>query len=190
MKTKEKVRIHDLTATVDYSIEWHIAIDKVGNTPQNYDVRKTGGLYPKSSGTKEVEFTLVNFPSGTDWENALAYAKENNLHVTVPREVFSIGEQFPKLNKELGMDWMYAVATTECIFGGRQRACCVWWVGAGRGADLHWVSNFVDSGDWFLFRKSDLGALETPPSSVPAPLELPRCPYCKKEIRVRLEANK
>lgn len=138
--------------------EWQESITAAGpNTPSDYNVRKVGDQYPPT-GTEEIEedLILLNFPKGDGFDAALAWAKSKQLENTVPREVFAIGEQHPKLHEELGQNPMYVAATKECTFGGHRLACYVWWYGSERKALMYWVGSFDDSYAWFAFRKSAL----------------------------------
>ena len=138
--------------------EWQESINAAGpNTPSDYNVRSVGGEYPPT-GTEEIEedLILLNFPNSDGFDAALAWAKSKQLENTVPREVFAIGEQHPKLHEELGQNPMYVAATKECTFGGVRGACCVWWYDSGRGAGVSWVGQFDNSNGWFTFRKSAL----------------------------------
>lgn len=149
-------RIHLLTGVeVTLDRDWQEAVNVAGpNTPADYDVRKVGDLYPPTGKGKVVsDYILLNFPKGDGWDAALAWAKEQKLENTTPREVFAVGEHHPNLHKVLGQNPAYVVATTKCAFEGYQRACCVWWRDARRVADLLWVCDFGSSDDWFLFRK-------------------------------------
>ncbi len=149
-------RIHIVSVKVKLDRPWQEAVNAAGpNTPDNYDVRKVGDLYAPT-GTEEIQEDLImlNYPKGDgNWDKALAWAQTQGLKNTVPREVFAIGEQHPNLHTHLGVNPMYAVATTECTFGGRRQACYVWWDDSKRGASLRWVSDFGVSGDWFVFRQ-------------------------------------
>ncbi|OGN34297.1 MAG: hypothetical protein A3I39_00985 [Candidatus Yanofskybacteria bacterium RIFCSPLOWO2_02_FULL_47_9b] len=142
---------------VNQGQEWQAAINAAGpNTPENYNARKVGDLYlPTSTGIKKKDFVLLNFgPKGGSWERALAWGCQYpQLKRSVPRDVFAVGKAKPELHRELGMDPMYLVATTECAFDGGQRACGVWWGGAVREAGLYWVSDFGGACVWFLFSR-------------------------------------
>ena len=135
-RAPEGGRIHTLELLVDEGREWNEAINAAGpNTPENYNARKVGDLYlPTSTGIKKKDFVLLNFgPKGGSWERALAWGCQYpQLKRSVPRDVFAVGKAKPELHRELGMDPMYLVATTECAFDGGQRACGVWWGGAVR----------------------------------------------------------
>lgn len=136
--------------------EWQEAVNAAGpNTPDNYNVRKVGDLYlPSGKGEIVEDLIGLNYPDGSgNWDKALAWAKEQQLQKTVPREAFAVSEQYPKLHVQLGMDPMYVVATEECTFDGFQLACSVWWGGSGREADLFWISHFSERHGWFVFRK-------------------------------------
>lgn len=151
-------RIHAVRVKVKLDRPWQEAVNAGGpNTPSDYNVRKVGDQYPPTR-TEEVEeeLVMINYPKGDGYDKAVAWAKTQGLENTVPREVFAIGEQHPNLHIELGQDPMYAVATTECSFGGNRYACSVWWVGSDRGAFLLWVRGFVFAHVWFVFRKSVL----------------------------------
>jgi len=149
-------RIRTLSAKITLDQPWQEAVNAAGpDTPDDYNVRKVGDLYlPTGTGTKKAEYVLLNYPSGDgSWEKALALAESKGLKKTVPREVFAVGRQYPKLHRELEVNPMYVVATTDCSFGGSQQACSVWWNDSKRVAGLGWVSSFGFSSDWFLFRK-------------------------------------
>lgn len=151
-------RLHTVHIRFKPDREWQESINTAGpNTPSDYNVRKVGDQYP-ATGTEEIEedLILLNFPNGDSFDKALAWAKSQHLENTVPREVFAIGEQHPKLHDVLGQNPMYVVATKECTFEGDRSACYVWWFGSLREADLSWVRYFDHSSDWFAFRKSVL----------------------------------
>lgn len=151
-------RLHTVRIRFKPDREWQEAINAGGpNTPSNYNVRSVGEQYPPT-GTEEIEedIILINFPNGDGFDAALAWAKSKQLENTVPREVFAIGEQHPKLHEKLGQNPMYVAATKECSFEGSRYACCVWWYGSEREASLDWVEYFGYSSAWFAFRKSAL----------------------------------
>ena len=151
-------RLHTVRIRFKPDREWQESIDAAGpNTPSDYNVRKVGDQYPPT-GTEEIEedLILLNFPNGDGFDAALAWAKSKQLENTVPREVFVIGEQHPKLHEELGQNLMHVAATKECTFGGNRYACYVWWFDSERKASLLWVLHFDNSCDWFAFRKSAL----------------------------------
>lgn len=149
-------RIYSVRVPIVLDREWQEAITAAGpNTSDNYNVRKVGDLYrPTGTGRAWADMTLMNFgPSGggRSLEKAIEWAKSYGLKLTVPRQIFAIGEYRPKLDAELEMNPMYIVATTECSFGGNRQVCRVWFVGAERGADLGWVGGVAGSGVWFAF---------------------------------------
>jgi hypothetical protein len=151
-------RLHTVRIRFKPDREWQESINAAGpNTPSDYSVRKVGDQYP-ATGTEEIEedLILLNFPNGDGFDKALAWAKSQHLENTVPREVFAIGEQHPKLHSELRQNPMYVAATKECSFGGDRRACCVWWGDSRRKAGLGWVRYLGRSLAWFAFRKSAL----------------------------------
>lgn len=151
-------RLHTVRIRFKPDREWQEAINAAGpNTPSDYNVRKVGDQYPPT-GTEEIEedLILLNFPNGDGFDAALAWAKSKQLENTVPREVFAIGEQHPKLHIELGQNPMYVAATKECTFEGHRGACYVWWDDLKRGAYLGRVEDFSYGGGWFAFRKSAL----------------------------------
>jgi len=135
---------------------WQEAVNAAGpQTPDNYNVRKVDDICaPTGIGTVEEELVLLNYyPNGGAWDKAIAWAEASRLKRTDPRRVFALGEGQPKFNYEVGPNPTYVVATEECFFDGKRQACSVWWIDSGRGASLHWVSNYGDSDDWFAFRK-------------------------------------
>lgn len=150
-------RLHTVRIRFKPDREWQEAINAAGpNTPSDYNVRKVGDQYPPT-GTEEIEedLILLHFPNGDGFDAARAWTQTKQLEDTVPREVFAIGEQHPKLHEELGQNPMYVAATKECTFKGRL-ACYVWWDDSERGANLSWVGSFDNSRVWFAFRKSAL----------------------------------
>lgn len=156
LKAPDGARIHIVRIKYRQDRAWAEAIDAAGlNTPADYNVRKVGDLY-LPTGTQEIEEDLVmlNYhEGGGSWDKALAWASGAKLENTVPREVFAVGEQHPKLHVTLGVNPMYAVATTPCSFEGYRQACYVWWDVSDRMAHLFWTSDFGYTYVWFLFRK-------------------------------------
>jgi hypothetical protein len=149
-------RVHILEVEVKQDRKWQSAVNAAGpNTPDDYSVRKVGDQYaPVGKGKVKEKLILLNFPNGDgNWDKAIMWAEAKGLKRTHPREVFAIGEQHPKLHEKLGQDPMYAVATTDCSFGGGRRACYVWWYDSERGANLVRVERFDEAFDWFVFRK-------------------------------------
>ncbi len=148
-------RIHTIRVRFNKGRKWSEALNAAGpNTPLDYNVRKVGDQYPPGEGVEEEEeIILLNFPRGGNWSKAIAWAEQFGLERTDPREVFAIGEHYPTLHRELGLDPMYVVATKECFFVGVRLACRVWWGDSGRGARLCWLEVCGRSGDWFAFRR-------------------------------------
>ena len=97
-------RVCVVRVPVQFDREWQEAINAAGpNTPDDYNVRKVGDQYPPAgNGTVETEIILMNFGSnGGSWDKAIAWANQNRLKRTNPRQVFAIGEHKPGLNREL-----------------------------------------------------------------------------------------
>jgi hypothetical protein len=159
LATKVGARIHVLRRVrVKHNREWQEAVNLAGpNTPDHYNVRKSevsGQYQPTSNKEIETDIVLLNYSKGDgNWDKGTAWGKEARLNATNPREVFAIGEQKPDLHTILGQNPMYAVAPTECTFGGGRSACYVWWYGCLREAALPWVSNFRGARAWFAFRE-------------------------------------
>lgn len=150
-------RLHTVRICFKPDRKWIEAIDAAGpNTPKEYNIWRVGEQYP-ISGTKEIEedLILLNFPQ-KGFCSACVWAESNRLEVTVPREVFAIGEQHPNLHNEIKQDPICVVATRKCIFEGNDNACYVWWRGSERRANLLWTGNFESTGSWFAFRKPAL----------------------------------
>lgn len=149
---------------VDYSIPHNDAAMAGGpQTGSDYNVLKVADKY-QSSGNKKTTETIIlfNWPKGGDsYQNAVEWGIANGLRKTTPHVSFAIGEQFPKLNYDLGPNPMYVVETTGCLFNGIAHACYVCWNDARRKSNLDWRSSFSSSNDWFTFSKqhSGLGAL-------------------------------
>jgi hypothetical protein len=150
-------RLHSVRVLVSPQREWQKAINAASldtpDTPDDYNVRKVGDLYPPTTGpVEEVEMILANFgPNGGSWTKVLAWGKANDLALAVPRQVIAIGEKYPKLHEKLGMNSMHVVATAECVFMGDGRAFGVWW-GRDEGVvTLSWVSDCGGDDAWFAF---------------------------------------
>ncbi len=155
LAAKQGARIHILRRVkVKQDRDWQEAISFAGrNTSDDY-VRKpevSAQYQPVSSEVVEKDIVLLNYPNGDGWDKALAWGDDAKLKRTVPRESFAIGEQHPTLHKTLRQNPIYVVATTKCTFERYHSACYVCWDGSEREADLHWVSSFDDSHDWFSF---------------------------------------
>lgn len=123
-------------------------------TGSDYNVLKVADKY-QPEGEEVTEFIILfNFKNGNgSYKKAVEWGLENGLRKTTPHVPFAVGEQFPKLNYELGSNPMYVVETTGCSFDGSERACNVWWNVARRESSLCWQSSFGDSDGWFAFRK-------------------------------------
>jgi len=151
-KQKEyKLTMENLIKTFTVNITkqtWEQAVSSVGDTPKNYDVWKVGDQY-KLPKLGERELVLVN--GIKSFEEAIKYAKDNQLNLTSPYEVFALKINF---EKEFG-NHNHIVATQECTFGGYRQACYVWWHGESRGAYLAWLGFFGHSFGWFAFSKED-----------------------------------
>ena len=149
-------QIIEIEVEVEQDCEWQSAVNAAGpNTPSDYNVRKVGDQYtPVGKGKVKEKLILLNFPSGGgSWNKAITWAKAENHKQTNPREALAIGEHHPKLHEQLGQNPMYAVATTDCSFGGNRSACYVWWNVSKRMANLAWVEYFDCANAWFVFRK-------------------------------------
>jgi hypothetical protein len=150
-------RVHVLTIPVSLDKPWNAAVQAAGpSTPGEYDIWKVGDLYlpgpPTGRGAVQTKMVLVNFGStGGNLAKAIAWAEQYGLKKTNPRQVFAIGEHKPQLNRELGANSMYAVATEECFFEGNRQVCNVWWNDAKRKANLNWTDNVGNANDWFVF---------------------------------------
>ncbi len=147
-------RIHIVRVPVRLDREWQEAINAAGpNTPSNYHVRKVGDHYPPKAGEViEPEVILMNFwPNSGSWDRAIGWGEKHVLKRTNPRHVFAIGEHKPQLHRELGLDYIYTMATEECVLEGDCDACDVWWDGPGRGCRLRRVEACGSSFGWFAF---------------------------------------
>lgn len=147
-------RLHIVCVPVNPARQWQEAVIAAGpNTPSDYNVWKVGGQYSSiAAEVQDDEIILLNFgPNNGSWDRAIAWAEQNKLVRTAPRQVFALGEHCPTLHHELGMNPICVVATTECTFKGRRRACNVWWDDAKRWVNLSGVSHCGGAGDWFAF---------------------------------------
>lgn len=194
-KTKQKAvklipppggRVHVLRVPVTSDRDWQEAITAAGpNTPADDNVRKVSDLYlPVGTGMNDEEFILVNLgPSGGSWDRAIEWGKQFKLERTQPRQVFAIGEHQPTLHRELKVNPMYVVATTECSFEGFQQACYMWWNGAGREADLRWLGRFTSARGWFAFSRKSSDTRKLSPAS-PKTLSALTCPHCQGKLKI------
>ncbi len=146
--------LHFVSVPVDESRPWDEAVRTAGpNTPDEYNVWKVGDQYPPQGESGVREIILVNFGRGsfTTGEQALAWGKENRLRPASPRGCFAVGEHCPKLNRELGKNYMAVVSLDLCSFGGERQVCNVWWNDTERGANLNWVDDEFDDDYWLAF---------------------------------------
>ena len=151
-------RLHRLTVPVTLDRPWPEAVTAADpNTSESSNIWEVGDLYPPTGvGQREENLVLLNFSENGSWGKAIAWGKKNCLSPTVPRQVFAVGEHYPNLHRELGLDPMWLTGTTECSFDGSRQAADVWWSGAGRGAGLGWLSDFGSPHGWFAFSASEL----------------------------------
>lgn len=95
-------RIYSIRVPVILNRDWQEAITAAGsNTPDSYNVRKVGDLYqPTGIGRSWADMVLMNFgpKGGGSLEKAIEWAKPYGLKLTVPRQVFAIGEYRLKLD--------------------------------------------------------------------------------------------
>ncbi|MFA7285984.1 MAG: hypothetical protein WC011_04055 [Candidatus Paceibacterota bacterium] len=157
-KSVEKIgaRLHLIeNLVVDYSIPHNQAAMSGGpQTGSDYNVLKVTDLYQSEKKVVTETIVLLNYPKGGgNYSNTVAWGMKNGLVKTTPHVPFAIGENFPKLNYDLGSNPMYVVETTGCTFGSRASACGVWWGDAERKSSLNWQSGFGNGIDWFAFRK-------------------------------------
>lgn len=161
IKAPKGARVHILEVEVEQDRKWQAALNAAGpDTPKDYSVRQVGDQYPPvGKGKVKEKLILLNFPNGDgNWDKAIAWAKAKCLKRTHPREIFAIGEQYPKLHRQLGETWrymnlVYVVATTDIFFDGDRHACYVRWFGSERIVVLRWVKCFSNADAWFVFRE-------------------------------------
>ena len=82
------------------------------------------------------------------------WAEKNGLYVTQPREVLTVGRQYPSLNKVLAFPEMVLKSTTGINIPttGFDWWCCVEWKGSRRGAIIdNEVSHFSDT-TWYVYK--------------------------------------
>jgi hypothetical protein len=148
-------RVHIFeNVVVDYSRTHNEAAIAGGpQTPSNYNVLKVGDQYPQKENKKVTKtFIAFNWPKGGgSFQKAANFGTSNGLGKTVSYDTFAIGENFPKLNYELGPNPMYMVETTGCTFDGYSSACNVWWYDSERKARLSWQNSYGNGSVWFLF---------------------------------------
>ncbi len=147
-------KLHFVSVFVDESRPWDKAVRSVGpNTPDRYKVWNVADRYPPQGESGVREIILVNFgrESFTTNAQALAWGKENRLRPASPRGCFAIGEHYPTLNRELGMNYMVVVSPDSCSFRSRRRVCNVWWHNAERGTGLGWFADGYYDESWFAF---------------------------------------
>jgi len=148
-------RLHIVRISFKPDRGWDEAIDLAGHgTPDDSSVRKVGHQYPPTGNEETNEdIILLRLHNSDSFDVALAWARENKLENTVPREVFAIGEQYPKLYDIIGENPIHVVATEECNFNSDRRACYVWWRGSRCQADLGHVVALGRVCTWFAFRR-------------------------------------
>ncbi|MDO8564857.1 MAG: hypothetical protein Q7R88_02585 [bacterium] len=151
-------RIHILRVNVLLDQPWHEALETLLPYNGGERILNVGNCFvPTGAGEEEQEHILLNHPAGKynagyHWELAQNWAVEEGFTRTVPREVFAIGRQYPELHKELGLNSMRVVATTDRNIGGEQ-ACFVRWYCGKREAGVALVHQFSVRSDWFAFRR-------------------------------------
>lgn len=124
------------------------------NTTADYDVLKVGDLYvARHKGIVRRNITIVNFTQNVSSEQALEFGLKHNLGRTIdPWECFATNERRPKLNRELGFDYMAVLSLEHCSFLDRRQVPSVWWDGGGCRARLLWFdSPWLDGFFWFGF---------------------------------------
>jgi hypothetical protein len=152
-------RIHRLRVQTCLDGDWEQAVNEGGpQTPENYSIRKVGGLYPPtSSGVIDEELILLNYLKGDGgWDKALAWGKQFCLRKTDPRWVFAVGKGYPNFNHKVGLNPTCIVATEDCSFYGIRQSCYIWWEGwwesLQRWAFMRESKYFGGGRDWFAFR--------------------------------------
>ena len=152
---------------------WKQAVEQVGDTSENYNIWKVGNQY---SPPKPGKYELVLVNGLTSFDEALKYAKDNNLTLTSPYHIFALDIDF---EKELNQKYGWVVATKECAFEGGQQACCVWWGGTRRRAALRWVSDYGRPCDWFAFSRESADSEKF--DTLPLKLVINGVEYFRKE---------
>lgn len=157
--SKIGARVHLVRVKVDYTKSHNESAMAGGpQTVSSYDVLKVADLYQPSKNkvTDEVIVLFNWINGGGSYQKAVEWGLSNGLSKSNPHEVFAVGEQFPKLNYELGTT-MSIVETTGCSFRSNANACCVSWDDAKRRSGLPWQSIFGRNNDWFAFVIKNFG---------------------------------
>ncbi|MBK5215256.1 MAG: hypothetical protein JJE53_00385 [Candidatus Pacebacteria bacterium] len=152
-------RVHLIELKVDYTRSYKEAAMAGGpQTDLDHKALKVADLYQSRENkiTDEVIvlFKWINgkgsYPEACDW------GKQNGLLKTTPHVPFAIGEQFPKLNMELGASSMYVVETTGCLLYNTASACNLSWNNTKRKANLYYLSSLNYNFVWFAFIKKHI----------------------------------
>ncbi len=150
-------KIHRLAVEVKLDQSWESAIREAGPYCESLNKIWTLGdkFPPEGKGLITIDLVLVNYPRGNgDMEHASEWAEKNGLYVTQPREVLTVGRQYPSLNKVLAFPEMVLKSTTGINIPttGFDWWCCVEWKGSRRGAIIdNEVSHFSDT-TWYVYK--------------------------------------
>jgi hypothetical protein len=77
-------------------------------TPDSYNIFELGNKYSLSSERKVIKesIILLNGTAGGDYKNFVEWGLLNGLRKTIPHVPFAIGKYYPKLYKQLGINFM------------------------------------------------------------------------------------
>jgi len=151
---ERRIRTCRITVNVSYSEGWRAFIKRVGaKTEPEHRVWRDGLRYASNERVAEVNITLLNFSNKPgSWDEALRWAKTNDLQQTTPRESFACGDS-NDLFRILDCYTINLIETTGIKFRGFSRACCLHINKVRRAVDSYTCTYFGDKLDWFAFKE-------------------------------------
>lgn len=154
-KAAEKAHIncHYVEVEVDYKITHREAVLLGGpQTHSKHDIFKMGKKYQLLNNKKATEIIILLTNCST-FGDARKFGRENDLDFTTPHVPFAIGEKFPNLNYELGVENLIISETTACNFKDSWYLCSVAWHYGARDSRMVNTGNMNIPGTCFALRK-------------------------------------
>lgn len=151
IERKGNLLVVRLQVSVNYNRTWQQLITAAGpQTSRESLIWEAGVQYPAPKrGTMPTNITLCNYGRNWESEEVVAYAKSNKLDLAGPWELFAIGEAHPRLNRDLGKNYLAAVSLQQCKLGGSQRVPFLWFSEDYRKAYSDWFDGRWDGHYWF-----------------------------------------
>ena len=160
--SKIGARVHLLKLRVDYTKPFNDAVMAGGpQTSTDSCVFKVFDKYQTIEKNMIIDETIIllNWEKGYEsYQKAVEWGLSKGLKKTTYHVPFTIGEQFPNINYEIGSNPMYIIETTGGLFGDYANCSyCVWWYNLNRTSDLYYQGcSAVLCGSWFAFRKKQI----------------------------------